>query len=973
VTDSWVGGRGGWVVGRGSFVAALVFFLLASPGLLGAQATDLPEGPKPVEDFEVDADGDGIPDGWYNLRDARVVEGGVGGTSKAKCFRFENARPGRPARASRAFGVDGRDYEAVVVGLWVRQESIVGGERMGDDPGLVVDFLGETLQLKTVRRGTLGPWKAVGREWTRVAKRLPIPPDTRLAILSLGLLGATGVLEVDNLTIDLVPVGGKPTTNLAVNGDFELGDPDPTGWVVDHGAHRIFPGHRSHSAVELKGAGARAYVGLGLPVSRFNTLEVSAVARGTGLRGANGVMGLVFFLDDDGRALPGTQDGVSALNFSGSFPWQPSKGTVDVPPGASRALIQFEKPLAYGTFAVDDVRVTAAAAGGDSTWTPDHVETGTVAWKPLPPSPSIAAGSALDASALLDDPAGRRGAVVVRDGRLAFANGGRARFFGVSLLPPTPFLDPAKADELADRLARSGVNLVRFTDLDTPLGPGRSLFDDTRDDTKQLDPDALARLDHLIAALKRRGVYVAIELQSARRFRDGDDTVAGGRMLPPGGGPAAAFDPAIREAARRAAEALLGHVNPETGLALRDDPALAWITLAGELTLFDLVDEAEKDYKTATDALRATLRKDNVSNARRGWQAVESDQWKSLAGEVRKLGVKAPIAGGSHFRRDYDYAAAQQAPGLDLIDDRLYYNPPSWAGPDRRSVLFARDGGLAAMASKKRKLDRPYVVGQWAVPTFGAWASPSEGADLLLAAQAAAAEDWDALVRRGVFLYPKVWGESAAGTGGGEDLFSLSEVVNGIPQTIALLPHAASILLHAAEAPATAPKPARAAKGARASAPGLRGWDPREGRLAVDTPHTRAVAGWVGDATASSEGLAITASAPFGVVAVSSLGPDPIAASKRLLVTAVARVEPTGFRWADEWRRERAEPGRPPLLHEGLRARVAWRRPGATVRAYALDGTGARLAPVPLEKADDGVRLVIDGPTSTLHWELVVE
>ncbi len=952
--------------------------ILLGPGPSPGQ-TNLPEGPKPLEDFEADADGDGIPDGWYNLRDARLAENGFGGP-RSKCLRFENAKPGRPARASRAFGVDGREVEAVVIGLWVRQESVAPGERLGDEPALVIDFIGDSLQLRAVRRGSLGPWKTVGRDWTRVSKRLAIPPDTRLAILSTGLLGATGVVEVDNLTIDLVPVGGKPTSNLAVNGDFELGDPDPAQWVLDRGARRVSPGHRSDSSIELKGGGARAYSGLGLPVARFRSLEVSAVARGTGLRGAVAATGFVFFLDDDGRPLPGMQDGVSVLTYSGSFPWQPSRGTVAVPTGASRAIVHFEKGSAFGTFWVDDVAVTGS--GNDAQWTPHHVETDTNGWVPVAPSREIVAGSALDASPLLDAPAGKHGAVVVKDGRLHFAQGGRARFFGVSLLPPTAFPEPAKADELADRLARSGINLVRLADLDAPLGPSRSLFDDTRDDTKGLDADALSRLDHLIAALKSRGIYVAVELQGARRFRDGDDSIPGARMLPPGGGAAAAFDPAVREAARMAAEQLLGHINPETGLALRDDPALAWVTLAGELSLFDLVDAADKGYKTELDAIRNLMRKDDTPNARRGWEAVEAEQWKALAASLRTLGVKAPIAGGSHFRRDHDYNAAQLAPGLDLVDDRLYYMPPSWAGPDRRSPLWAVDGGLAAFANLKRKADRPYVAGQYADPTFGAWASPYEGADLLLAASTAAAEDWDGLVRRGVFMFPKAWGEAAAGTGGGEDVFSIPEVINGIPQTFALLPHAASILRHAS-APAggsAAPHPAQHKAAPKAGRPGpasgshkgVAGWSPQDGRLVVDTPHTRGIAGWIGDQGVKFEGVDIEAVAPFGVVVVSALGPEPIATSNRLLVTAVARVEPTGFRSVDEWRRERADPGLPPLLHETLRGRVAWKRAG-TIKGYALDNAGNRVAPAAVEKVEGGARLAIDPRSPSLHWELVVE
>jgi hypothetical protein len=957
----------------GSILLALI---VAVPSTLDAQgpaigqATEVPRGPKPLEDFEVDTDADGIPDGWYNLRDAKVVEGGVG-ASKTKCLRFENDKPGRPARASRAFGVDGREFEAIVVGLWVRQESIVAGERLGDEPCVLIDFLGDPLQLKAVRRGVLGPWKTVGPTWTRVAKRLPIPPDTRLAILSLGLIGATGVLEVDNMTIDLVPVGGKPTSNLVLNGDFELGDPEPASWQVDHGAHRVSPGNRSNSAIELKGNGARAFSGLALPLLGMTSLEVSAVVKASGLRGASGAMANLFFLDDDGRPLIGLEGGVTALTFSGNSPWQAAKETVQVPKGAVRALLQFEKSSAFGTLWIDDVQVVAD--GGQSQWTPCHVETGTSRWLPVSPSPTIVEKSALDASSLLDAPAGKYGFVTVKEGRLAFTKGGRARFFGVSLLPPTAFPpDDARADALADRLARLGVNLVRLAELDTPLGPARSLFDDTREDTKELDPDALARLDYLIAALKARGIYVTIELQGARRFRDGDSSIAGARKLPPGGGPAAAFDPNVREAARKTAELLLGHVNPQTGLALRDEPALAWITMAGELSLFDLVDAAEKESSTEAAALRELMRKDNVPNARRGWEAVEADQWKALADSLRKLGVKVPIAGGSHWKRDHDYAAAEAVPGLDLIDDRLYYSPPSWASPERRSTLWSKTGGLLTESSKKRKFDRPYVVGQWAMQTYGTWASPYEGADLLLTAVTASHEDWDAMIRRGVFLFPRVWGSNSAGTGGGDDIFAMGEVVNGIPQTFALLPHASSIMMRASDSK-SGHRAATAKAGRSQSKTGPAGWNPLEGRLVVDTPHTRALAGWVGGAGANFDGMTIDLDAdPFGVAAVSSLGSEPIATSKRLLVTVVGRVEPTGFRWLDGWRRETGEPGRAPLLSEPLKAKIGWKRAGE-VKAYALDNTGARTGPVPLEKVEGGYRLAIDGRSPGLHWELVVE
>ena len=102
-------------------------------------------GPPPVDDLETDDNKDGIPDGWYNARDAKWMT--EGGARRGPHFvRFECTQPGRPARLSRAFGVDGRKTEAIVLGLWVRQSNIQAGEREGDEPELMIDFLGDELR-----------------------------------------------------------------------------------------------------------------------------------------------------------------------------------------------------------------------------------------------------------------------------------------------------------------------------------------------------------------------------------------------------------------------------------------------------------------------------------------------------------------------------------------------------------------------------------------------------------------------------------------------------------------------------------------------------------------------------------------------------------------------------------------------------------------------------------------------------------
>ena len=146
-------------------------------------------GPPPVDDLEIDENKDGLPDAWYNARDAKLMaEGGAAGPH---FVRFECSQPGRPARLSRAFGVDGRKTEAIILGMWVRQRNIQFGEREGDEPQLMIDFLGDDLH--HLSRGILGPWtQSVRDRWTRVAKRIPVPPGTKDAIMSVGLMGATG-------------------------------------------------------------------------------------------------------------------------------------------------------------------------------------------------------------------------------------------------------------------------------------------------------------------------------------------------------------------------------------------------------------------------------------------------------------------------------------------------------------------------------------------------------------------------------------------------------------------------------------------------------------------------------------------------------------------------------------------------------------------------------------------------------------
>ena len=142
----------------------------------------------------------------------------------------------------------------------------------------------------------------------------------------------------------------------------------------------------------------------------------------------------------------------------------------------------------------------------------------------------------------------------------------------------------------------------------------------------------------------------------------------------------------------------------------------------------------------------------------------------------------------------------------------------------------------------------------------------------------------------------------------------------------------------------------------------------------IDTPFTQGIAGWFGGEPITFPNLDVSSDNPFAVVVASSVGPEPIATARRLLVTVVGRVEPTGFRWVDRFKREVADPGRPPFLQEPVFARVVWRRKGK-ISGHVLNNAGERIGPAKLETLADsaGATLIIDAKTPAFHWELTAE
>ena len=195
-------------------------------------------------------------------------------------------------------------------------------------------------------------------------------------------------------------------------------------------------------------------------------------------------------------------------------------------------------------------------------------------WDDATPGPS-------DISGTLDKPAGKAGFVHVKDGHL-YSGEQRLRLFGSNFTAAAGFPDHATAEKIAARMAKFGLNAVRFHFLDATWGTPR-LINYESGDWRNWNADALDRLDYFVARLKEHGIYADVNLLVGRRFGAGDGVDPAINQLDWKAAHAVGFFHAPHLAAQEQyARRLLTHRNPYTKLAYADDPAVALVEINNE-------------------------------------------------------------------------------------------------------------------------------------------------------------------------------------------------------------------------------------------------------------------------------------------------------------------------------------------------------------------------------------------------------
>lgn len=203
-------------------------------------------------------------------------------------------------------------------------------------------------------------------------------------------------------------------------------------------------------------------------------------------------------------------------------------------------------------------------------------------------------------------PAGKFGSVGVNAAGHFAVNDERVRFVGVNITAGSAFPSHADAAKIARRLAKFGVNLVRFHHMDNNFG-AESLINYAAGTSRTLNTANLDKLDYFIARLKEQGIYTNLNLLNSREFRAADGLPASIGGMPWKQSHVLGFvDDTFRQLEKEYAQLLLSHRNAYTGLTYAEDPAIAFVEVNNENGLlhqyFDgAVDEWPAEFRAHLD------------------------------------------------------------------------------------------------------------------------------------------------------------------------------------------------------------------------------------------------------------------------------------------------------------------------------------------------------------------------------------
>jgi Cellulase (glycosyl hydrolase family 5) len=358
-------------------------------------------------------------------------------------------------------------------------------------------------------------------------------------------------------------------------------------------------------------------------------------------------------------------------------------------------------------------------------------------------------------------PAGKRGVLQVRGGKLVFEDGTVARFWGTNLTAYSLFA--TSKDDIkrqAHRLSQLGFNLVRLHHHDSEWVDPNIFGDRNSRSTQKLDEAMLEKLDWWVKCLKDEGIYVWLDLHVGRRVKPADG-IDGFPEISQGRPTAGLFgynyvNQSIRDAMKRFNEMYLNHQNRYTGIRYKDEPAIVALLITNENDLTnhygnDLLPDKGVPKHTALYMREAEnfagkygLPKDKVW---RSWEDGPSKLFLNdleerfdidMIAHLRSLGAKAPIVTTSTWGLNPLNSLPALTAG-DIIDVHSY----GGVGELDKNPVFGAN--LVDWIAAAQIAGKPLTVTEWGVESHGSLAPDRQDIPLYIASSAAM-QGWDAVM-----------------------------------------------------------------------------------------------------------------------------------------------------------------------------------------------------------------------------------
>ena len=327
-------------------------------------------------------------------------------------------------------------------------------------------------------------------------------------------------------------------------------------------------------------------------------------------------------------------------------------------------------------------------------------------WRPLQQFSTVDAGTVLDWKDPNRPAAGTKGWLkATPSGKLAFETqpGVPQRFYGANLSHWACYPEKHEAPILAEQLARMGYNTVRFHHFDQVLTEKYPYNSTT------LDPTRLDMLNFFVSELKKRGIYVKLDLHSYRRPRT--DEVISGNIGENEYKALLLVSDSARQNYLTYCSNLLNTFNPYTGMKWKDDPTFAWMSLGNENTPMWFT-AVRTDIKSMLSSA-VGFQWDPWSTAgSRAAVNLGAQTGAYLTNQLRTMGVKSLI---TDMNAGFERALVLGRRNLDVVDNHLYFGHPNHFHPPmtQKSTSPLRKPEEIAWFASSRILGKPFTVSEF--------------------------------------------------------------------------------------------------------------------------------------------------------------------------------------------------------------------------------------------------------------------